>query len=136
MISGSLLLALAPALAGGDSVALKAGTVHLVEGGQVLEGGATVLVEDGKVVAVGKNVTVPRGTTVIDYGAHAVLVPGLVSADSNYGQTVSSERTADPSLRAIDQLDPYSDLWSALVHGVTTTYVAPARGRRPILPRR
>jgi len=130
MISPSLLLALAPALAaGGDSVALKAGTIHLVEGGQVLEGGATVLVEDGKIVAVGKNVSVPAGTTTIDYGSHAVLVPGLVAADSSYGQSIASERTADASLRAIDQLDPYSDLWSALVHGVTTTYVAPARGR-------
>ena len=51
--AGTALLALAApaaawALPAGETVALRAGTVHLVEGGQVLTGGVTVLVVDGK----------------------------------------------------------------------------------------
>ena len=69
-------------LAGG-SVALRAGTVHTL-GGNTYTGGATVLVVDGKVVAVGKDVQVPGGVRTVDYGADAVIVPGLVAADSSY----------------------------------------------------
>ncbi|MFK7930678.1 MAG: amidohydrolase family protein, partial [Myxococcota bacterium] len=79
--------------------------------------------------AVGKNVDLPQGVRVVDYGDQAVLVPGLVAADSSLGSTAASPRTAAPDLRAIDGFDPYSDVYSALMQGVTTTYLAPARGR-------
>lgn len=111
------------------TVAIQAGTIHLVENGTVLEGGATILVRGGKIVAVGKDVEVPAGARVIDYGADAVIVPGLVAADSNYGAPRPSERTADPFIRAIDNFDPYASFVFALQEGVTTAYFAPARGR-------
>jgi imidazolonepropionase-like amidohydrolase len=133
----SLFTAVAPTAkpAPGDTassnatVAIQAGTIHLVENGTVLEGGATILVRGGKIVAVGKDVEVPAGSRVIDYGADAVIVPGLVAADSNYGAPRPSERTADPFIRAIDNFDPYASFVFALQEGVTTAYFAPARGR-------
>ena len=127
LISAGLL---AVSAAGPDVVAVQAGTVHVVEGGQVLTDGATILIQDGKIVAVGDDVTIPAGARVVDYGESAVIVPGLVAANSGYGSSIASARTADPSIRAIDNFDFFS---SSNVYtmsgGVTTTYVPPARRR-------
>ena len=71
----------------------------------------------------------PNVEHVVDYGSDAVIVPGLISADSFYGSGSASQRTADPGVRAVDHLDSYSDSTRALVAGVTSFYVAPARGR-------
>ena len=116
--------------AAGQAVALKAGTIYLVEGGKVLEDGGTILVRDGVIAAVGKDLELPVGTRVIDYGPSASIAPGLVADNSYIGPGRASERTADPSVRAIDNFDPYSEVWAYdLAGGVTTLYMAPARGR-------
>lgn len=114
----------------GDAVVVKAGTIHLVEVGETIRDGA-VLVEDGKIVAIGPadSVQVPGGAEVIDHGPDAVIVPGLVAVDSNYTQQTAGPRTADPTLLAIDQFDPYTPIVSALRSGITTVYLPPARGR-------
>lgn len=129
----SLLLTLgalaAPSAPGGGTVAIQAGTIHLVEDGRILSGGATILVEDGKIVAAGNDVTVPPGTRVVDYGADAVIVPGFVAVDSNIGSSRAAERTADLSLRGADHFDPYTTYTRSLASGVTSAYVAPARNR-------
>lgn len=129
----SLLLTLgalgASAAPGGGTVAIQAGTIHLVEDGRILSGGATILVEDGKIVAAGNDVTVPHGTRVVDYGPDAVIVPGFVAVDSNIGSSRASERTADLSLRGVDHFDPYTTYTRSLAAGVTSAYVAPARDR-------
>ncbi len=130
---GSLVMgvaAMAPAAASppGEQVALQAGRIYLVEAGQVIENG-TVLVKDGRIVAVGAEVQVPRGVRVVDYGPDAVLTPGLVAADSTYGSTIGAERTASPTLRAADHFDPFNNMRSAAKLGVTSLYLAPARGR-------
>ncbi len=124
------LVALQPASAVSISgtVALRAGSIHAVDGGRVFQNGV-VLLRDGKIVAVGSDVTIPAGARVFDYGADAVITPGLVSADSNYGGPRPDERSADPFLRAADNFDPYSSYVFALQEGVTTTYLAPARNR-------
>jgi imidazolonepropionase-like amidohydrolase len=109
-------------------VAVRAGTIHTVQG-ETIEGGGTVLVRDKKIVAVGRDVRVPPGTRVVDYGPDAVLTPGLVAADSTYGLGAAAPRTAEPGLRAIDGFDPYSSYVWALSGGVTSAYLAPARGR-------
>ncbi|MBL8863699.1 MAG: amidohydrolase family protein [Planctomycetes bacterium] len=131
-MSFALLLALAaihPApLASSGTVALRAGTVHAVEGGRVFANGV-VLVRDGRVVAVGSDLPIPPGVRVVDYGPDAVITPGLVSADSNYGGPRPDERSANPFLRAADNFDPYQSYVFALQEGVTTTYLAPARNR-------
>ena len=60
----------------------------------------------------------------------AVIAPGLVAANSMIGPGQPSERTVDPSLRAIDNFDPESQAWAQdLAAGVTTLYLPPARAR-------
>ena len=96
MIRGALLLSTlvaAPAFAQGPLepdqargigvVALKAGTIHLVEDGRILQDG-TILVRDGKILAAGSDVAVPLHAEVIDYGSDAVIIPGLVSPHSSF----------------------------------------------------
>jgi len=114
----------------GDAVVIKDGTIHLVEVGETIRDGA-VLVEDGKIVAIGPadTIDVPGGASVVDHGPDAVIVPGLVAVDSNYTQQAAGPRTADPTLLAIDQFDPYTPIVSALRSGITTVYLPPARGR-------
>lgn len=111
-------------------VAVRAGTIHVVPGREVLRGGATLLVRDGRVVAAGADIAVPPDAQWIDYGPDAVIVPGLVAADSIFGLGEPAARTAAPGLRAVDNFDPQSR-WFAydLAGGVTSAYIAPARGR-------
>lgn len=118
-----------PVAAGGGYVALQAGTIQLVENGEVLQGGGTILVLDGKIVAVGKDVQVPGSARVVDYGPDAVIAPGFVAADSPLMHFAASDRTADPTLLGIDSFDPYTSYAFALQEGITSMYLAPARGR-------
>ena len=113
---------------GSGVVVVKAGTIHLVEDDRVLEDGV-LLIEDGRIAAVAESAEFPGVEHVVDYGPDAVIIPGLVSADSFYSYGSASRRTADPAVRAVDHFDPYSDSTRALVSGVTSFYVAPARGR-------
>lgn len=128
-LAASLTLA-AAAQAAGDVVAIKAGTI--IPGGDAAPiSDGVVVTEDGKIVAIGKagEVVVPPLAETLDYGATAVVIPGLVAADSGYTSSVPGPRTADPTVLAIDKFDPYSSLVSALRSGITTVYLAPARGR-------
>ena len=124
----SLLTFLLLAAPGGDAVVLRAGTIHLVQDGQVLTNSA-ILVEDGKIVAIGVDLKTPLGVREVDYGPDATIVPGFVAADSPYGAGGSAERSAAPMLRAIDNFDPYSRYTSALSGGVTTCYLNPGVDR-------
>ncbi|MFT5286654.1 MAG: imidazolonepropionase-like amidohydrolase, partial [Planctomycetota bacterium] len=72
-----------PAFAAGDLV-LRAGTIHTVDGGGSLTGGAAVLIRDGLIVEIAAVIDAPAGARVIDYGKSAVIIPGLVAADSGY----------------------------------------------------
>lgn len=137
MIALAFTLALAAAAQPGagtsvpraQSVALKAGTVCLAERGRVLQD-ATILVEDGVIVAVGTDVEVPLGVRVVDYGADAVIAPGLIACNSMIGPGRPSGRTASPGVRAADNFDPYMDVWDQdLAAGITSLYLAPARQR-------
>ncbi len=128
LAAGALgLTAPAPA---GDVVALRAGSAHLVEGGEVLEGGVTLIVREGRIAAVGTDVAVPAGARVVDYGPDATLMPGIVAATTYHGSGGLPERTASPGTRAIDAFDPYDRGWAdELAEGVTTAYLLPARDR-------
>ena len=77
-------------------VAVQAGTIHLVEDGQVLEGG-TILIKNGRILAVGSDVEVPMDAHVVDYGTDAVIVPGLVAAKSGLGSGFASVRALHPT---------------------------------------
>lgn len=115
-------------LSAGETVVVQAGTI-LPIAGEAIRGGGTLVLEGDHVVAVGKDLPIPPGARVVDYGPDAVVVPGLVAADSTFGLPRPSERTADPTLRAIDAFDPYANFVLALQEGVTTSYLPPARGR-------
>ncbi len=112
-----------------DVVVLRAGTIYAVENDVVIEGGGAIVIDNGHVVAIGKDVEIPAGARVVDYGPDAVIAPGLVAANSNYGAPRPSERTADLSVLAVDGFDPYSSQVHALQEGVTSAYLPPARGR-------
>ncbi len=118
----------APKLEGRGFLAVRAGTIHLVEDGRVLAGG-TILVKDGRIQAIGTEVDVPADAQVVDYGPDAVIVPGLVAAYSSYALGWPGERTADPGLSALDGFDPYRVYADALSGGVTTAYITPAENR-------
>ncbi|MEW6071087.1 MAG: amidohydrolase family protein, partial [Planctomycetota bacterium] len=115
--------------AGRGYVAVRAGTVHLVDGGAVLEGGGTILVRQGVIEAAGRDVEVPLDAQVVDYGPDAVIVPGLVAAESTVSFVRPTGRTAQPELRAIDGFDFYAEHVHLLSAGVTTIYVPAARDR-------
>ena len=105
-----LFTLLAPLLlaGGGDApVVLRAGTIHLVDGGGVLSDGA-VLVRDGKIISAGIDLETPAGATEIDYGPDAVIIPGIVAADSSLGDTDAGPRTADIAVRAEDNFSLFS----------------------------
>jgi imidazolonepropionase-like amidohydrolase len=114
--------------AGRGMVAIRAGTIHLVEDGRVLTGGATMLVRGTTLEAIGKDVAVPPDAELVDYGPDAVVIPGLVSAyPPPLG--VPSRRTAEPGLAAIDAFDFTTRQTYALSGGVTTLYLSPAENR-------
>lgn len=115
-------------VSGRGIVAVRAGTIHLVEDGRVLRDGV-ILIKDGKIQALGEGLELPLDTTVVDYGKDAVIVPGLVAAMSPYALGSSSRRTADPTLSALDGFDSYRDYVDGLSGGVTSAYLAPADNR-------
>lgn len=114
----------------GGALAVRAGTIHLVEDGQVLSGNATLIVRGGRIVAAGLDLDVPADAHLVDYGPDSVIVPGLIAANSPLALGEPSERTADAAVRAVDSFDPYTQTHAVdLSGGVTTAYLAPARAR-------
>ncbi len=109
-------------------VAVRAGTIHLVEEGRVLHGG-TLLLKGGRIQAIGSELELPPDAALVDYGPDAVIVPGLVAAMSPYALGFPSERTAEPSLSALDGFDTYRVYADALAGGVTSAYITPAENR-------
>jgi imidazolonepropionase-like amidohydrolase len=114
--------------AGRGLLAVRAGRIHLVEDGRVLQDG-TVLLKDGRILAVGSDLEIPAVASMVDYGPDAVLVPGLVAAFSSYALGIPGERTADPTLSALDGFDTYRVYGGGLSGGVTSAYLTPAENR-------
>jgi len=129
-LAGSGPLAAAPRAARADGVVVvRAGTVVLVDEGRTQTDGY-VVIRDGVIERVGGGeVATPVGGRLVDYGPDAVVVPGLVSAESGYGVGAASSRTVAPDVAAIDGYDPYGRFAPALAGGVTTAYLPPANGR-------
>lgn len=89
---------------------------------------ATMLVVDGKIQAVGTSIDVPAGVTVIDR-RDAVLVPGLVSADSTMSRGGRRDEAVAPHHLAIDGYDPFANYAEALADGVTTAFLGTGSDR-------
>ena len=134
--SGLALLASAVSLGGRAAatpsersvVAVKAGTLHVVAEGRVVENG-TILIRGNVIEAVGDDITIPPDAQVIDYGPDAHVVLGLVAAYSRYASGAASRRTAEPGLSVLEAFDFERTYASALANGVTSVYVMPAEGR-------
>ncbi len=133
---GALGLAVAAATPGrtmaptaASTVAVQAGTIHLVQDGKVLEGGATILITDGKITAVGKDIDIPAGARVVDYGPDAVITPGLVAANSTFGGRSAAKHAVEPFVRAVDNFDAYTSPVFTLEEGITSVYMSPGQGR-------
>jgi imidazolonepropionase-like amidohydrolase len=75
-------LFLSAALAAGETIALRGGTVHPISGPDIP--GGTVLIRDGKIAAVGATVTVPPDARVVDVAGKHVY-PSLISAATQLG---------------------------------------------------
>jgi len=130
-------LALMPALAVAQTVAITNARVHTVSGAVIERG--TVVIQDGRIAAVGATVAVPAGAQVID-GTGKVVTPGLLDSNTGLGTTEvdaaagTNDResrndritaSADP----LDNLNPFSTLIPVTrVEGITRAVVVPSPG--------
>ncbi|MBK9387262.1 MAG: amidohydrolase family protein [Planctomycetes bacterium] len=127
-----LAVAGARAATPGELIAYRAAAIHTGGVPELLEN-AYLVVRDGKIVDIAAQA--PAGARIIDLGA-AVIVPGLVAADSSISSpdgeipnAAGDLRTAGADLRAIDGFDFFASREELLAAGITTVYVAPGRGR-------
>src|SRR4051812_23420408 len=95
---------------------------------------AVLVVRDGKIVAAGpRNGTAIPADAVIHELGDAVIIPGLIAAESSLAEKGRDDQHAlTPHHRAIDGFDPYADYSTALAGGVTTVQLAP--GGKRLLP--
>jgi imidazolonepropionase-like amidohydrolase len=94
-----------------------------------------LVVRDGKIQAVGprSGMAVPEDAEVHDLGVAAVIIPGLVIAETTLGEGGrDDEHALTPECRAIEGFDFYADYQAALSGGVTTVQIAP--GSRRLMP--
>ncbi len=115
--------------AAGPTFMLKAGRVYTMADGEgwVIDGGM-VLVKDGRIAEVGRDLTIPPFVELIDL-PDAVVMPGLVSAESWLAGQNQGEDSVGAQYRALDAYDPYQNYDRVLAGGVTTVYLNPGRHR-------
>lgn len=94
---------------------------------------AVLVVRNGTVVASGarSDVEIPATAEVHDL-SHAVVIPGLVIAETSVGMADDDERTVTPEVLAVDGFDQFGDYSRYLAAGVTTVQISP--GRQRLLP--
>jgi imidazolonepropionase-like amidohydrolase len=125
-----------------SGVALVGGTVHTLDGDQVLEG-ATVLVDAGRVSAVGMDLSVPADFERVDV-AGRVVTPGFIEPYSQLGLVeISGEASTVDANVLLYRLGPAFDVQYAInpastllpvnrMEGVTRAVVAPGAGNDPL----
>ena len=109
---------------------IKAGVVITMNGEPLSPG--QILIENGKIAAVAAEVAAPDSATVIDLGASATVMPGMVDAYSQTGlgtdgtDEITQEIT--PDFRALDSVDwDQAATKRQLLVGTTTMCVCPGR---------
>ncbi|MFQ5749889.1 MAG: amidohydrolase family protein, partial [Planctomycetota bacterium] len=135
MIAGVLLLAAfaaAPAPFQDGALAFHTRRIYAAPGSErpYLED-AWLVVEQGRVAAVVENrEELPPLLPVVELG-DAVIVPGLVAADSTEAGAgwTQGDRALGAGRRALDDFDLYADRRRILARGVTAFYLSPARDR-------
>ena len=115
--------------AGDATFLLKAGRIYtMAEGDDWLLAPGMILVENGRITAVGRNIEAPSFVDVIDL-PDAVIMPGLVAADSTLAGRNASQDSVGPRYRALDAFNAYADYRRVLAGGVTTVYLNPGDHR-------
>ena len=133
----AIMLALAPTSLAAQDIAVRAETLHTMEGAAIADG--VVVIRDGKIAAVG-----PAASTVVPDGLEVltatVATPGFVDARTVVGLAGFMNQAHDqdqldtgsplqPHLRAIDGYNPDEDLVDWLRgFGVTTIHTGHGPG--------
>lgn len=133
----AIMLALAPTSLAAQDIAVRAETLHTMEGAAIADG--VVVIRDGKIAAVGAaaSTAIPDGLEVL---SAAVATPGFVDARTVVGLAGFMNQPHDqdqldtgsplqPHLRAIDGYNPDEDLIDWLRgFGVTTIHTGHGPG--------
>jgi imidazolonepropionase-like amidohydrolase len=106
------------------TVALRAGRIITVSGGNIEDG--VILIRAGRIVAVGTDIEIPWDAEIID-ASDKVVLPGWVEADTTRGLDRPNERTpVVPFVTVLDSINPLSnEIEDALRQGITTLHVLP-----------
>ncbi|MCC6357684.1 MAG: amidohydrolase family protein [Phycisphaerales bacterium] len=123
------LAAGSPALANGDSFAIRAKAVYPCTPDQpgAIEGGI-IIVRDGRIVAVGADLPIPPDLPVLDL-TDEIVCPGLVSAGSALVGPHAGPDAVSGAYRAADSFNVYGRYDWALSTGVTTAHLSPGGHR-------
>jgi imidazolonepropionase-like amidohydrolase len=133
----ALALAIAPASLAAQDIAVRAETLHTMEGPAISDG--VVVIRDGKIAAVGPaaSTAIPEGMEVL---TATVATPGLVDARTVVGlagfmnqphdqDQLDGSAPVQPQLRAIDGYNPEEELVDWLrSFGVTTIHTGHGPG--------
>ena len=106
-------LALAPAIASAQTIAIVGGNV-ITAAGTPIRGG-TVLIQNGRITAVGAGVAVPAGARRID-AAGKWVTPGLIESSTQLGlrEVEGLDETNDAEIRDVaQQRDPVDQVQAA-----------------------
>lgn len=118
-----------PATARGETVAVKAGRILTISGGEIENG--VILVRDGRIEAVGQALEIPWDAKVVDASKQTVI-PGFIEAHSWRGvDRVNDNVPSVPFLSTADSIsavDPYFE--DCLRQGITTVFVLPGNSTR------
>jgi imidazolonepropionase-like amidohydrolase len=114
-----------PAKAPEPVIAIYAGTIHPVNGDELLDG--TILIRGTRIIAIGKSssVEVPDGATTLDFKT-AHVYPGLVDAltDAFLDNATRGDGSLDAASALQNDLRARGDREDELVqNGITTAYV-------------
>ena len=111
-----------------DSILLKDGTIHSMDGKAPFVG--SILIVDGKIKNIGERIKPPKGAKVINLKGYQIA-PGLIDCRSKLWLTESSLRDTGGKADVEVELgiDPWQDNWQDLAsQGITSVYVQPASG--------
>jgi len=124
----AFVLSAAPAVADDQVHAFHVGSLWPGDGEPIAD--AVLLVQSGRILDSGSrdDIEIPDGAIEHDLG-DAVIVPGLVIAESSLGVSQDDERTLTPEVRAIDGFDPFADQSELIAAGVTTVQLSPGLQR-------
>ncbi len=123
------VLCLSVAAAADDIIAIQAGRIVTVSGGEIEDG--TIIIEGGRIKAVGKGLEVPWNTSVVKY-PRGTAMPGLIAAHTTMGLRVPNENVPNaPYISVLDGIDPSSQaVKSSIRDGITAAHVIPANATR------